>query len=117
MDTYGLEPATTSTSLPAGGVGWDGGDILNAANLHAGTGKSPEGRLGTRSGGLSAVSSGGTHSNVKCVDSQGLALDGYILSSQHSGVGGRFVTIGLDLHAASDPNDGFPERGEINPNY
>ena len=34
-------------------------------------------------------------------------LLGNILSSQHSGVGGGLVSVGLDLHAAGDTADGL----------
>lgn len=33
-----------------------------------------------------------------------------VLSSQHSGVGGGLITIGLDLHATGDTGDGFAAR-------
>lgn len=50
-----LQTATTATTLSPGRVGGSGGDVLNAADLHAGTGKSTEGGLGTRTGGLGGV--------------------------------------------------------------
>src|SRR5699024_6400239 len=49
------ETATTATTLSAGRVGGRGGDVLDAADLHAGTGQGTEGRLGTGAGGLGAV--------------------------------------------------------------
>ena len=45
--------------------------------------------------------------DVESVNSQLLASDSDIVSSQHSGVWGRLVTIGLDLHSSSDTGDGF----------
>ena len=33
-----------------------------------------------------------------------------VLSSQHGGVGGGLVTVGLDLHATGDTRDGFAAR-------
>lgn len=33
-----------------------------------------------------------------------------VLGSQHSGVGGGLVTVGLDLHATGDTRDGFAAR-------
>ena len=38
-------------------------------------------------------------------DTDFTATSGNILSSQHGSVGGRLVTIGLDLHAAGDARD------------
>ena len=42
-----LQSATASTTLSAGGVGGDWGAVLDAANLHTGTGQGTEGLLGT----------------------------------------------------------------------
>ena len=50
-----LETTTTATTLAAGRVGGRGGDVLNAANLHAGTGQGTESGLGTGAGGLGTV--------------------------------------------------------------
>ena len=40
-------------------------------------------------------------------DANLLALDGNILGSQHSGVGGGLITISLDLHTSGNTGDGF----------
>ena len=40
-------------------------------------------------------------------DAELLAAGSDVLSCQHSGIWGRLVTIGLDLHATSDTGDGF----------
>lgn len=45
------------------------------------------------------------------VDAELLAADGDVLGSQHSGVWGGLITIGLDLHATSDTGDGFAATG------
>jgi hypothetical protein len=58
------ETTTTTTSLPASGVGWGGGDVLDAANLHAGTGESAESGLSTRTGSLGAIACGIRVSNT-----------------------------------------------------
>ena len=55
----GLEPATAATALLPGGVGGDGGHILDAADLHAGAGQGAEGRLGTWRN--------GQHTLIKCI--------------------------------------------------
>ena len=43
-------------------------------------------------------------------DAELLAADGDVLGSQHGGVGGGLVTVGLDLHATGDTRDGFAAR-------
>jgi len=48
---------------------------------------------------------------VKSVDAELLAADSNILSSQHSSVWGRLVTVCLDLHASGDTADGFAATG------
>lgn len=53
-----LQTTTTATTLSAGRVGRSGGNILDTADLHAGTGQGTESRLGTGTGGLGAVTYG-----------------------------------------------------------
>ena len=67
------ETTTTATTLPPGRVGGSGGDVLDAANAHAGTGKSAEGRLGTGAGGLGAVTTSGPDLDVEGRDAELLA--------------------------------------------
>merc|ERR1711973_956107 len=105
-----LQPATTTTSLLSGGVGGDGGAVLDSADLHASSGQGSESALGAGSGGLGAVASGGSQLNVKSGDSKGLDLLSNILSSQHSSVGGRLVTVSLHLHSTGDSADGLSTR-------
>lgn len=50
-----LQTTTTATSLATGAVGWSWGDILDTANLHAGTGKGTESGLSTWTWGLGSV--------------------------------------------------------------
>jgi len=107
-----LEPASTTTSLLPGGVGGDGGAVLNAADLHASTSESPEGALGPGSGGLGPVAAGGAELDVQSSDSKGLDFLSDILGGQHSGVGRGLVTISLHFHASGHPADGFP-AGQI----
>ena len=57
------------------------------------------------------LTSGGTNLDVKSVDAQFLATSCDVLSCQHSGVWGGFVTVGLNLHAARDTSDGFAATG------
>jgi len=48
---------------------------------------------------------------VEGSDAELLAADGNVLGSQHSGVGGGLVTVGLDLHATSNTGDGLTAAG------
>lgn len=50
-----LQTTTTATSLATGAVGWGWGNILDTANLHAGTGKGTESGLSTWTWGLGSV--------------------------------------------------------------
>lgn len=102
-----LETTTTATTLSAGRVGGGRGDVLDAANLHAGTGEGAEGGLGTGAGGLGGVTAGGADLDVQGVDAELLAAGGDVLGGQHGGVGGGLITVGLDLHATGDTGDGF----------
>jgi hypothetical protein len=104
--TY-LQTTTTATTLTTGRVGGSGGDVLNATDSHAGTGKSTEGGLSTGTGGLGAVTTGSTDLDVEGVDAELLAASGNILGSQHGSIGGRLITVSLDLHTTGDTADGF----------
>lgn len=53
-----LETTTTATTLSAGRVGGGRRDVLDTADLHAGTGQSTESGLGTGAGSLGAVTCG-----------------------------------------------------------
>jgi hypothetical protein len=53
--TNDLETATTATSLATGGIGWGWSNILNSANLHAGTSESTESGLSTWARGFGAI--------------------------------------------------------------
>lgn len=75
------ETATTATTLPACGVGRCGGDVLDAANAHTGTGEGAEGRLGTGAGGLGAVTTSGTDLDVESGDTELLAAGGWLFVS------------------------------------
>jgi len=44
---------------------------------------------------------------VQSRDAQLLASSSHILGRQHGSVGGRLVTVGLDLHPACHTADGF----------
>ena len=57
------------------------------------------------------LTSGSTDLDVESVDAQFLASNSNVLSSQHSSVWGRLVTVCLDLHASGDTSDGFAATG------
>ena len=92
----------TGSYLAAGRVGGDGGNVLNAANAHASTGKSTESALGTGTRGLGTSSTSGTQLDVKSGDTNLTAASSDVLGSQHGCVRRGLVTVGLDLHTAGD---------------
>ena len=49
--------------------------------------------------------------DVQSSDTQLLAAGSDVLSSQHGGIWRGLVTVGLDLHTASDTGDGFAATG------
>jgi hypothetical protein len=49
------QTTTTTTTLSPGRVGGSGSDVLDTADLHAGTGEGTESGLRTRAGGLGTV--------------------------------------------------------------
>lgn len=116
MRESNLKSATTSTTLSAGRVRGNRGDVLNATNLDTGAGKSAESGLSTRTRGLGAGTTGGTDLEVKSSDTNLLASGSNILSSQHGSVGRRLVVVGLNLHTTSDTRNGFTTRkiGNVN---
>lgn len=73
------ETTTTATTLPPGGVGWGGGDVLDTSNAHASTGKRTESRLGTGAGSLGAVTTSSPDLDVEGGDAEFLAAGGYPL--------------------------------------
>ena len=101
------QTATAATTLPAGRVGGDGGDILDAADLEAGAGEGAQRGLGAGARGLGAGAAGGAQLDVQRVHAQLLAADGDVLGGKHSRVGGGLVAIGLDLHATGHADQGL----------
>ena len=79
-----LEPATTATSLLPSSIRRDWSAILDPADLHASSGESSQSRLGSRSGSLGAVTTGGSQLDVQGGDAKGLHLNNtIIISGQH----------------------------------
>ena len=102
-----LQTTTTATTLATSRVRRNGGNVLDSADSHTGTGEGTESGLGTGTGGLGAVTTGSTDLDVQSVDAEFLAAGGNVLGSQHGGVGGGLVTVSLDLHTTGDTADGF----------
>ena len=67
-----LQPATATAALLPGGVGGDGGAVLDPADLHASSGKGAEGGLGPGSGSLGPVSTSGTQLDMQGGNAKGL---------------------------------------------
>ena len=57
------------------------------------------------------LTTSGSDLDVKSSDAQLLAASGDVLGSQHGSVWGGLVTVGLDLHTASNTADGFAATG------
>jgi hypothetical protein len=93
-----LQTATTAGALAAGRVGGDGGHVLNSADLQASTGQGSESGLGTRAGGLGALTASGAQLDVNSGHAELLNAGGAVVSGQHGSVGRGLVTISLHLH-------------------
>ena len=65
-----LQSSSTTTTLAAGRIGGDGGNIFNTANLHASTSQSTERSLSTWTKGLRALSASSSHLNMQGSDTQ-----------------------------------------------
>merc|ERR550539_1870149 len=110
IKTRHLEPATTATSLLPCSIRRYGSAILDPANLHASPGQSSQSRLGSGSGSLGAVTTGGSQLDVQSSDPKGFHLLCNVLGGQHSGVGRGLVSVGLHLHSSGDSTDGLTAR-------
>jgi hypothetical protein len=110
MQPAHLQTATTLAALATSAVGGDGGDVLNAADLHACTSESAKSSLSTRPRGLGAGASSSTNLDVQGGDRrwvERLQTISNILCGQHGCVWRRLVTIGFNLHASSDTHESF----------
>jgi len=105
-----LQPPSSATSLPPCRIGWDRSHVLDTTDLDARPGQSSERRLCSWSRCLCAISTGCSQFDVKCSDSQQLALFGNILCSQHSSVWRCFISVGFYFHSSSHTGDRFPSR-------
>jgi len=110
--TYHLQTTTTAAGLSAGGIGRDGGNVLNAANLHSIAGEGAEGGLRSGSGAAGLVAAGAADLDVEGGDAELLASEGDVLGGKHGGVRAGLVAVGLDLHAAGDADEGLA-AGEV----
>ena len=110
------ESATAATTLSAGRVGGDGGNILNATNLEAITGEGTDGRLGARSGGLGENTTLSTELDVDSIDANSLELTADVDGGKHGSVGRGLFSVSLDLHTTGDTGVSFTagEIGDVN---
>merc|ERR1740125_65015 len=69
------------------------------------------GGLGAGTGGLSLRAAGAAELDVQGGDAALLAAGNDVLGGEHGRVGGRLVTVSLDLHATSDLGDSFAASG------
>ena len=83
------------------------GPHTDAADAHARAGEGAEGRLGTGTGSLGAISTGGADLDVEGGDAELLALGSHVLGRQHGSVGGGLVAVSLDLHTTGDTGNGL----------
>ena len=107
IKTKQSQSSTTSTTLSSDRVRWDRGDVLDSADSQAGSGQGSQGRLTTWTRGLGLGTASRSQFDVDGSDTDLLAFLSNILSSQHGGVWGGLVSVGLDLHTTSDSGDGF----------
>merc|ERR1712227_771657 len=107
-----LQPPTAPTALSPSLIRGNGSDVLNAADLHASTGQGPDSGLAALVRGLLTSTAPGPDLDVEGVDAQLLAPGADVGGGLHGGVDRVLVTVGLDLHAAGDADDGFL-AGEI----
>jgi hypothetical protein len=72
--------------------------------------------LTTGTGGLGTSTTGSSELDVESVDTEFLTLGSNLLSSQHSSIRRRLITISLNLHTTSNTRDGFTTReiGNVN---
>ena len=105
-----LETASSASGFAAGGVGGDGGDVFDASDFESVAGEGSEGRLGAGSWGPGFVAARAADLDVEGRDAEFLAADGHVLGGEHGGVGGGLVAVGLDLHAARDPDERLAAR-------
>merc|ERR1719198_704815 len=113
---HNSQTATTTSSLAASAISRDRSHILNAADLHTLSCKSPQSTLRTGSWGSRFGSTGCSKFDVQSINAEILATVGHILCRQHRSVWGRLVSICLDLHATSDTDECFSARqiGDMN---
>lgn len=86
MAASSLQPPTTPTTLPPGGVGRSRGNVLNSTDPHTGTGEGSESSLTTGTGLLGAGTTSSTELDVEGGNADLLALSGNVLSGKHRSV-------------------------------
>ena len=106
--THRLQSTTTTATLLTARVGWDWGHVFDSADSDACTCEGTEGRLCAWAWSLGSVTAGSPDLDVDSGDADFFHSLSDVLGSKHGCVWGCFVTVSLDLHAASDTNDRFP---------
>lgn len=107
-----LQTTTTASGLSASGIGRDGSNVLDAADLHSVAREGAEGGLRSGAGAAGLVAAGATDLDVEGGDAELLAPEGDVLGGKHGGVRAGLVAVGLDLHAAGDADEGLA-AGEV----
>ena len=110
--SYNLQTTTTTSTLPTGTITGNRSNIFNPSNLHSISCQSTKGALCSRSRRSGLVSPSSANLDVKGGDTQIFAFGSHVLGGKHGSVGGGFVAIGLDFHAAGDADEGFT-AGEV----
>jgi hypothetical protein len=115
MVSYQHSESSSLSAAASGGVGGDGSDVLNTANLNTISGNGSKSRLGTRSRGLVSVSTSGSELDVDCSDVELLEAVDNVNSCLHGRVRRALVTVGLHLHTSSNTGKGFAasEIGDV----
>lgn len=106
------QSSTSSTTLSSGGVGRNRSHVLDSADSQAGSSQGSQSGLTTRTRGLGLGTTGSSQLDVDSGDADLFAFLSNVLGSQHGGVWGGLVSVGLDLHTTSDSGDGLL-TGEI----
>lgn len=107
MHTYKSQSSTSSTTLLSGRVGWNWGNIFDTANSQTRSSQSSQSSLTTWTWGLGSGTTSSSDFDVDSGDTDFLTSSSNILSSQHSSVRSRFISVGLNLHTTSNSGDGF----------
>ena len=105
-----LEATTAATTLLAGSVCGDRGDVLDATDLDAATCERAHASNTARARGAGASATSAADLEVEGVDADILQLRENLLGRHHSGIRRGLVAVRLDLSTASVAADGLAAR-------